>query len=427
MAGLKDVYGNSRKSGFALDFFYQVAGTSQEAFLASPFYSTYEPIQLLTGKGCRVSLLVRLCSITHPDALRKADVDPLVTVRYYTAQSFHAKFYIVGDKALVGSANLTSAGLASNREVSVVLDRQRDAGFADLPAIFDQLWDYADVLNEPILQQFEKAFFAKGRPAGEDPFDLFLKNYVPSCTPPTAVVGSDRVTRQRSFLQSFKRKYDEVLVPAYRALEEVYKAIGQRRPEFVGGDLDIEINRFLGWLRVNHAPGDTWREAPLRAGADLEGNIHHNIGLWLATDNVGSGDVYQPDLEVQNIAQLRTNFGSNASIEALSYDEVFDTLLKCHAFLEQLRFTKGGIPGLKVDFQQRNKLPDIKRTLTFLLHGPGDGIRRAYDCIHDEGYKLERFAEACVMELLGWVDRERPPFNGRTIKGLRFLGFNAFE
>ena len=112
MARLRDTYGNSRKSGFTLDFFHQVAGTSPEAFLACPFYSTYEPIQLLTSRECRVSLLIRLCNITHPHALRKALDDPRVSVRYYTAQSFHAKFYIVGDKALVGSANLTSAGLA---------------------------------------------------------------------------------------------------------------------------------------------------------------------------------------------------------------------------------------------------------------------------------------------------------------------------
>jgi hypothetical protein len=427
MARLRDTYGNSRKSGFALDFFHQVAGTSREDFLASPFYSTYEPIQLLTSHDCRVSLLIRLCDITHPHALRKALDDPNVTVRYYTAQSFHAKFYIVGDKALVGSANLTSAGLMTNREVSVVLDRERDAGFAELPPIFDQLWDFADVLNGAILQQFEKAYFAKGRPSGEDPFDSFLKNYVTACAPPTAVVGSDRVTRQRSFLQGFRRKYDEVLIPVYRILEGIYTATGIRRPEFVDGDLDIEINRLLGWLRVVPASGEGWREAPLRTGRDLETNIRHYIDLWFATDNVGRGDVYQPDLEVENIALLRRNFDSDASIEALDYDDLFDTLLKCHAFLEQLRFTKGGIPGLKIDFQQRNKLDDIKRTLKFLLHGSGDGIQRAYDCIHDEGYKLERFAEACVMELLGWVDKERPPFNGRTIKGLRFLGFDVSE
>lgn len=427
MAGLRDTYGNSRKSGFAIDFFYQVAGKSSEAFLACPFFSYFDPIQLLTSRGCRVSLLVRLCSITHPDALRKAIADPLVTVRYYTAQSFHAKFYIVGNQALVGSANLTSSGLQSNREVSVVLDKERDPGFSELPPIFDQLWDYADVLNESIFEQYEKAFFTKGRPSGEDPFDAYLKSFIAACAPPNAVVGSERVTRQRSFLQSFRRKYDEVLVPAYRVLESAYNANGRRRPEFLNGDLDIEINRFLGWLRVVHAQGETWHEAPLRNGADLESNIRHYIELWLATSNVGQGDVYQPDLEVENITQLRRDFGSSANIDALNYDELFDALLKCHAFLEQLRFTKGGIPGLKVDFQKRNKLDAIKHTIKFLLHGKGDSIQRAYDCLHDEEYKLERFAEACVMELLGWVDTARPPFNGRTIKGLRFLGFNVFE
>lgn len=41
--------------------------------------------------------------------------------------------------------------------------------------------------------------------------------------------------------------------------------------------------------------------------------------------------------------------------------------------------------------------------------------------------KLAGFGEACVMELLGWMDAERPPINGRTIKALRFLGFDVTD
>src|SRR5580698_5423099 len=164
MVALRDFYANSAKSGFTIDFFALAAPRAKEAFLASPFFSTYEPIKLLSERGCKIRLLVRLCEITTPDVLRAALNDEHVAIRYYTSQRFHAKFYIVDDLALVGSANLTDAGLKSNREVSVVLMRERDQVFDELPGLFDLLWDYADVLTVGIVEQYEKAYRSSLRP-----------------------------------------------------------------------------------------------------------------------------------------------------------------------------------------------------------------------------------------------------------------------
>lgn len=425
MAALRNLYANSQSTGFTVNFFLALAGTAPEAFLASPFFTTTEPIRILTEKGCTVSLLIRLCSATAPNAVREVLANPNVKIRYFTAQSFHAKFYVVGDKALVGSANLTDAGLKSNREVSISLQQGRDEAFDELPGLFDLLWDYADVLSEPILIEFEKAFRAANRPQGEDQFDTFLKSYIRECAPPTIRAGSHKVPRQRAFLQTFRRKYDEVLVPAYRALEKEYKSLGRRRKEFSGVDFDIELNRFLGWLRVTHAQGDTWSQVPARKDADLLSNIRHFANDWLATNDINGSDQYRSDSDIEHAERLRSNFSSIEQINSLSYDDIFQTLLGCHAFHELLRFTKGSIAGLKDDFARRNDLNRIKNTLGYLTHGPGDPIQRAYDCIYDDTYRLERFAEACIMELIGWIDPNRPPFNGRTIKGLRFLGFDV--
>ena len=121
MAAVRDSYGNTASTGYTINWFNDCAHNARNAFLASPFFSTYKPIETLTKRGCEVSLLVRLCSITAPVVLRSALADPRVRVRYYTDRHFHAKLYIIDDTALVGSANLTEAGLMTNREVSVVL------------------------------------------------------------------------------------------------------------------------------------------------------------------------------------------------------------------------------------------------------------------------------------------------------------------
>ncbi|SDC54008.1 PLD-like domain-containing protein [Sphingomonas sp. YR710] len=180
MKKVRDTYGNSAASGYTIDFFTLNAPGASQAFLASPFFSTFEPIGALTVRGCKVRLLVRLCSITLPTVLRQAFNDPHVAVRYYTSRSFHAKLYIIDDVALVGSANLTDAGLKTNREVSVVLRKGRDTGFDALPAMFNLFWDYADVLDEEICARYEQAFKMIGKAKEEQEFQDFLEKLVPA-------------------------------------------------------------------------------------------------------------------------------------------------------------------------------------------------------------------------------------------------------
>lgn len=425
MPALRDLYANSAKSGFTIDFFSLSAPGAHQALLASPFFSTYEPIRALTERGCTVKLLVRLCSITTPNVLREALADSLVTVRYYTAQTFHAKFYLIDDKALVGSANLTTAGLKTNSEVSIVLHRDRDPSFEELTAVFVRLWEFADVLTGDILDTYQQAFRSEFRPSGKDDFDKILASYIPPCAPPNIRVGSDRVSGRRSFLQTFRRKYDEAVWPAFDEVRRLFLDAGLRRPDYEDSDLDIELGRFLGWVRLIHAPGENWSLAPLLDRDARAQRIMQFGHEWLAAEDLNAGDAESAQQEIGNITRIRENFASADSIRALSYDEIFDALAGCHAFHEQLRFTEGGLDGFRLDFHERNALTNIQDTLVYLLHGPNDVLERAYDCIHDERYKLARFSEACIMELTGWMDPSRPPINGRTIKALRFLGFDV--
>jgi hypothetical protein len=76
MAALRDFYANSTKTGFTIDFFSLAAPGAKEAFFAAPFFSTYEPIKLLSQRGCQVKLIIRLCTITTPEVLREALRDP---------------------------------------------------------------------------------------------------------------------------------------------------------------------------------------------------------------------------------------------------------------------------------------------------------------------------------------------------------------
>jgi hypothetical protein len=423
---VRDVYANTAQTGFTQNFFNDMAPSAQTAVLACPFFTHYSPVETLTKRGCEVKLLVRLCDATDPKALRRALADPKVSVKYFTSRLFHAKFYIIDDIALVGSANLTDAGMNKNREVSVALRRGEDPAFDPLPGLFDDLFAQADQLDLPAIQALEAVLAQRGQSFADMAFEHDLTKLLPAADPESIEVGSGKRTRLRTFLQRFKVRYDGI----DRALAEVehqFEADGRRRPEFAEGDTSIEISRLLGWIRVVHGAGTLWDEQPSLDAPSRAMKLRGLIDEWHASGDISSGDMIYTEKELGNIARIRENFASPDTIRNLSYEELFDTLQGCHAFYELLRFTKGSIEGLRVQFGQLNSLDRLKSSLIHLLHArdPIDPLARAYDLLYDPAYQLRRFKESCVMELLGWSDPSRRPVNGRTIKALRYLGYEV--
>ncbi|UIY26311.1 hypothetical protein LZK76_02855 [Rhizobium leguminosarum] len=45
---LRGLYGNTSHTGHSIDFFELAAPGARDALLASPFYDTYKPVQILT-------------------------------------------------------------------------------------------------------------------------------------------------------------------------------------------------------------------------------------------------------------------------------------------------------------------------------------------------------------------------------------------
>jgi hypothetical protein len=429
---LRDLYSNTSRTGYTINFFMDLAQNSRAALLAAPFFNTLEPIKLLADQGCSIRLIVRFSPITTPEALRGAFENPLVKVRYFTDAKFHTKLYIIDSMALVGSANLTSSGLMSNRELSALLRQDRDESFYDLAEIFDELWNDADVLNENVLKEYTTAFKSREKPSDEDAFEKYIHQFVKPAAPKSVVVGSNKKSKERTFIQGFRRKYDEILVPAHNEILNIAINNDFGRPEYRGQDPQIEMGRFLGWLRLTQGGGDGWRESALLSSPEERAaRIAHYVEIWQSTDDTVRGDMYHASSEIENIANIRKYLCDPEELKALSFDELFRHLTGCHAFLERLRFSSkdigeelSGLERLRLDFQAKNSREAVVRTVEYLLSGSGDAIERAYDCVYGN-YKLKGFGEACVMELLGWGDRKRPPFNNRSIRGIRLLGFDV--
>lgn len=429
---LKDVYSNQQSTGFTINFFYEASERPATALLAAPFFTSNQAIKILTDKGCKVSLVVRFSPATTPSALREALDNSNVRVRFFTDPKFHTKLYIVDDTALVGSANLTANGLNANRELSIVLLKERDIAFQELPAIFDGLWRDASVLTEGILKEYTRAYNSNKKPDDEDAFAKYLMDFVSPVSPKSVHVDSGKISKERTFLESLRRKYDEVLIPCHKEIMRVAQGSNFGRAEYQSHDAEIEMGRFLGWVRLIHGSGQSWKDAPLLDPQGRANRIAEYVKLWQLADDTAGTDMYNAHDEINNITNIRNHLCNPNDVNAMSMDEIFTHLAGCHAFYERLRFVSkkygAGLPGidrLRVAFKAENRVEKVRATVNYLLSGGGDPLERAYDCIYDDRYKLSGFGEACVMELLGWGSKDRPPFNNRTIRGMRFLGYDV--
>lgn len=428
---LSEIYTNTKDTDFTVNFFNKVGKSPREAFLAAPFFTFSDPIDALTHKGCNVRLIVRFSPITKPETLQSVFDNPRVKTRYFTDAIFHTKLYIIDEVALVGSANLTQAGLLANRELSILLRQGRDEAFNDLCAVFNDLWNDADVLTEHVLREYTRAFGEEEKPRDEEAFARFISKFVEPAAPKSVVVGSGEKPKERTFIQSFRRKYDEVLWRAYDEIFEVAKENGIGRPEFEGQDPRIEMDRFLCWLPRKLACGNWAQETTLLSNKKMRAErIAHHVQEWQSTSDVEIWGMYSNHEIIESVTNIRTNLCDPDKVKQLSYDDLFNYLTGCTAFhhLEQYAPTDIGknlspLERMRIDFQRNNSRGDVVRTVNYLLSGSGDEIERAYDCIYGS-YKLYGFGEACVMELLGWGDVKRPPLNNRSIKGIRLLGFD---
>ncbi len=99
-------------------------------------------------------------------------------VRVYTKGRLHAKAYIFdyNDEgryekgiAVVGSSNLTLAGVSHNTELNVVV--QGNANHAELCRWFDELWDEAQNFDESLMEVMKSSWAI----APVSPYDIYMK------------------------------------------------------------------------------------------------------------------------------------------------------------------------------------------------------------------------------------------------------------
>lgn len=416
------IFSNGPGRDFVINPFSRLIASSSSVHLAAPYFTEAAPIIDAARAGKQVQLLIGLNSATSPEAVRQVFGIGGLAIRYLTYR-FHAKIFVFDNAAILGSSNLTDGGFRSNREAVICLDREEDTdAVEDVRALFVELWEAGQVLTQPKLVNFTSAHIAlrKRMPNA----DREIEDAVGRAQPPNINVASTVKAKERVFLENLRREVYEQYRPAFLEVAAILEQDGLRRPELEQIGIANEANRFLNYVRLTHVIGDeSWRSAPLRDVASRASLIRSLAAEWVAAYNS-----LVPDDYAEWLKTVSRTFGTAEALEAVNKQQITNGLLSLHAFVEQLRFVKGGQQNLPAEFWKQNadRLDHVKSSLSYLVHGPGDFIERLHDVLYHPSRRIARFGYFSALELYGTLKpSECPPMNGRMAKALRYLGFEV--
>ncbi|MGC1782591.1 MAG: phospholipase D family protein, partial [Acidobacteriaceae bacterium] len=281
--------------------FYLLADQPCDVFLVSPFFSNDELLTDLLQRQCTVRLIVRLGSRTDPGSLTRLVQKPGIQIRYFTSPTFHTKLYIFGQRgALVGSANLTKAGVSSNREVAITVD-PADERFDQLLMLFQSYWGHPKIGVLTPQRCAEYAEVAKQATHPEDTFEADILSKFGDLAPEgIQVEATKKESKEKVYLRSYQQTYGEFLA-AYRRVEERYNAFARRKRPEADLPIRIEIDQFLSYIREHFAKEESYEQEPFRTGNDLLVNIDRHLERWFETDWVYLDEIVPAYREINRI------------------------------------------------------------------------------------------------------------------------------
>ena len=278
------------------------------------------------------------------------------------------------------------------------------------------------MLTNETIQKYETIYKQYGKSINDiSKIDEEVKEKIGRTVFPNINRGNRKKSKENIFLDNHRKSYQES-VSAFEKIKEVYASTGRRKIEGTSIPLRLEIDSFLSFVRDMHATHETWREQPVGWNESRKRLLLSHIHEWFNTD----WQHYDDTIIQANYPLITKVFESNDSINKSDINELVDALVVLHSFHDRLRFYLGGLSTLRTSFMRSNNISRVKKSLSYLLFGKGDIVKRMADLIYDGAYKLNEFGQANVQELVGWINIEDlPVVNGRTTKVLRYYGFDV--
>jgi hypothetical protein len=381
-------------------------------WVVSPFIGSWASVERILGnkwlekKNFEVKLLT---DIANKGSICKETVEKFSSRgEVKTLRGLHAKLYIIDDKVLVTSANLTRSAFRDRYEIGILLEDN-----SEVLKIFNDWWNNKDTkfvdLND--IEKIKPGDFNEtNNLQGLKPlWDLPPKPSYPRIKPDKPFDDYD------SFL-----KFYEDFARIYYAKQKLWKTA------YRNGYIYCETDSFLSYLyHYEQKPSKGWelRKIDNLSSKEREEQIKLYANLykkWLSnTDKDSERSRIKTYQKIEKI--LRSDNIMNANREDIV--NVVKTLDCLTTSIE------GG--SHLIQFLEKNG--DNKKILeawNYLLHNNQKHYEtRMLDCFDSKSeYKLNHFGKSAIQELFGYFYyQEFPKRNIPVNAGLRFFGYDVMH
>ena len=355
--------------------------------IASAFFSNSDFVNELIDvyEVKKIRLIVRLNTGTNPEALREFINRQGIQVRFFSATTFHPKFYILKkneniNAAFVGSANLTISGMTRNDEVVVKVGDKSD--LEHLSSVFTSYWEHkkSRPLTELELNKFIESAKEKGGWKG------------PNNGYGDDVEVDDNIIEYMQTFQDWNYKFNNI--------KEKYKLVIKNKRKVPDVPLSIEIDEFFSFIYKRNKKNN------IESMTDFESDVIE----WIKDGS---------ELDIIQRYQVITDGFSRETLQNnnLTEGELLNSIYKMHSPENRNQN----------NFFVQNEIDAVKKNLHYLLYGDGmekNQYQRMYDLINNDEYKIKFLGESSIQELVGWFkfDDGLPIRNERSKRIMNFYG-----
>ncbi|PIV62315.1 MAG: hypothetical protein COS14_02315 [Bacteroidetes bacterium CG02_land_8_20_14_3_00_31_25] len=370
---------------------------TERLWIAVPFIGGLETTRKIIGRNWieNPKIFIRLLTDTNEFNNFNSETIQLFKNRGEIRHlaGLHAKIFILDNKCLLTSANLTNTAFAKRHEIGIFLDKKHSQKVID---IFEEWWNKSkQVTLENLNVYFKKKIKSKEENSGIGLINLWN-------LPKDQGELSKNKVKQR-FL------YYESLVKEYKNFANKYKSIQRIWRE---QPLYFEVDGFLDYLYAHEdAPSENYDKKSPRTLNSTE--QLREIKKWAKRFKQWAGKQKNNDWRLNNSKVIK-KYLSPRKIHTLKKGEIYELLINTNAGNSR----HGNCNKVK----DQNKVLDVINALNFLVNAENKPLPERFSVCST----INGIGTSIMNELLCFCYPDKYPLiNKRSNCGLRFFGYNV--
>jgi len=374
-------------------------GVKKRFWIATPFLGGLKDIRRFIGRAW-IDRKIDVRLLINTDNI---GIDPVTVARFQDLGKvkhlprLHAKIYIIDDIVIIGSANLTRAGMMRRREVAVLLGGRHAK---NVSSIFDRWWKR---LANEVPSGWRPRKLKGGSPNEESGYQPGTDLWSPLADPGDVVSFNANLAYHFADYENFLNIYRN-FVRRFLGVQRLNRRI----------DPYLEVDGLLDFLyhkgRKLSKPYNKKKPRTL-SRAMFNRRLASCARLFR---NAVNNNVVELQWRMQAARTVRRLLNPR-NVGTLRRPQII-AVLNCINAMTTGEFARYN----RKKFLRENSAADIRAAWEYLLHGTGSPPSRMRACFN----ALSCFGYSSIQELFGYYHAQQYPLRNMAVNaGLRYFGY----